>query len=148
MTNFADLTQEERDEIEAAQEALRQKYMESLAKKTAPHEETFIRAKAEEASARANGELDKLAHALMAQGRYEEALAVVVDDNLRSRIERIAEVVYRTEPASCSCPDTPYTEKGHKKFHSRHYTLDTVYSPVLNRFVPLTACRVCKLLTI
>jgi hypothetical protein len=89
-------------------------------------------------------ELDKLAHALSVQGRFDEALEINCDYDLTRRISAIKVAVLCNDSDRCSCPDTPHVGKNNKvEFLPVHYIQDYVFSPKHLRFMPLVACNSC-----
>lgn len=122
--SFLTLSPEELEELQAEQAKLKDKWA-TRVHTPSPHEERYQRA------LHSND-----AHSLFVQGRYGEALSIVDDDDLRRRIEQIAEVIYRAEHRYCDCDA------------STRYTLDTVFSLKHKTFVQVIACNVCGYLTL
>jgi len=106
-----------------------------------PEEHDLVLALRHEESARLNNDHKMLASALIAQGRFEEAMAA--DPERAVECDQLIVARDRDDQDRCDCPD-----KEHQEIHGTHvapseYVVRRQYVPQRNNFAYLIRCNEC-----
>jgi hypothetical protein len=83
---------------------------------------------------------------LITLGRFDEALSLNPDEDLKELAKQLKEAVNRGDNEKCSCEDLEIEVKGKKRIVSRFHELRRVLSQNHDRVIPVMRCGSCGFL--